>query len=146
MTSRSTLGGYIKFGKYGLIHAKSSLMRKIMTSTGHSETAALESWCKENKALKVLAAEFGLTLGATTCGVDNAGVVKQAINAINSAQAKHYRVEQAFIRENVTDKLVRLVNVASEDNAADFFTKALGTKLFCKHRAVIMGPQARPDP
>jgi hypothetical protein len=143
-TSRSTIGGYIKFGEYGLIYAKSSLQRKVMTSTGHSETAALESFCKENKALKVLAAEFGLQLGATACGVDNAGVVKQAINAMSSAQAKHYRVEQAFIRENVSDGLVRLENVASEENAADFFTKALGAKLFIKHRLVIMGPQEKP--
>jgi hypothetical protein len=143
-TSRSTIGGYIKFGEYGLIYAKSSLQRKVMTSTGHSETAALESFCKENKALKVLAAEFGLQLGATACDVDNAGVVKQAINAMSSAQAKHYRVEQAFIRENVSDGLVRLENVASEDNAADFFTKALGAKLFIKHRLVIMGPQEKP--
>ena len=95
-----------------------------MTSTGHSETAALASWCKENKALEVLATEFGLKLGTTKCGVDNAGVVKQAINSVSSAQAKHYRIEQAYIRENVVDELMQLINVASEDNAADFFTKA----------------------
>jgi hypothetical protein len=77
--------------------------------------------------------------------VDNAGVVKQAINTSNHAQAKHYRVSQAYIQQQVQDKQVFLRQVPSNDNASDFFTKALPRRPFEKHRLTTMGPQVEPE-
>ena len=70
--------------------------------------------------------EFGLARqGRIASLVDNAGVVKQAVNTTSHALAKHYRVSQAYIRQMCDDEEVVLMKIDSEDNPADFFTKAL---------------------
>ena len=82
--------------------------------------------------------------GHIKCHVDNAGVVKQAINTTNHAQAKHHHVAQAYIRGMCDTDEVLLVQVPTEDNPPDFFTKALDRGPFEKHKLTIMGPQANP--
>ena len=87
--------------------------------------------------------DFGIPLGGkTVCLVDNAGVVKQACNPVNHAQAKH-RVDQAYIRQRCEDE-IHLEKVASADNPADFFTKPLPGPAFARHRDTLMGPQTCP--
>ena len=144
-SSRSTAGGFIKLGQYGTVMASSKLMRGVKTSTGHAETEAAAAWCKEEHSLRVKLREYDLAeQGRARCKIDNAGVVKQAINTTNHAQAKHYRVAQAYIREKCDSNEVLLEQTPTEDNPADFFTKALDKAAFEKHRATIMGPQRNP--
>ena len=145
VTNRSTIGGFGKKGEFGLIWDGCTLVKQIQTSTGHSETTACAAWCKEQKASSIQQREFGLEEERRTpCLVDNAGVVKQAINTTNHAQAKHYRVAQGYIREMCDTDEVRLVQTPTDDNPADFFTKALDRGPFQKHRHTIMGPQRNP--
>jgi hypothetical protein len=142
---RSTIGTYGMLGEYGLIWDTCSLVKSLQTSTGHSETTAAASWCKEQQSAQVQLREFGLaTQPRVVCRVDNAGVVKQAVNTTNHSAAKHYRVAQAYIRQKCDNDEVLLVQIASDDNPADFFTKALDRAPFEKHRFTIMGPQKNP--
>ena len=142
---RSTIGTYGALGDYGLIWDTCSLVKTIQTSTGHSETTAAASWVKEQKSARIQLREYGLAeQERVVCRVDNAGVVKQAVNTTNHSQAKHYRVNQAYIREACDTEQVLLVQIASEDNPADFFTKALDKGPFEHHRHTIMGPQDNP--
>ena len=142
---RSTIGTYGMLGEYGLIWDTGSLVKSLQTSTGHSETTAAASWCKEQQSAQVQLREFGLaTQPRVVCRVDNAGVVKQAVNTTNHSAAKHYRVAQAYIRQKCDNDEVLLVQIASDDNPADFFTKALDSAPFEKHRFTIMGPQKNP--
>ena len=145
-TSRSTMGTFTKLGKYGVITASSRLERPIMSSTGHAETVAAASWCKDAKWLRVMLREMGVAeTGAAVCEVDNDGVIKQAIKSINHAAAKHYRVAQAYVRQLSDDNEVRLHKSWTEDNSSDMFTKALDKRLFQKHCRDIMGPQENPS-
>lgn len=74
--------------------------------------------------------------------MDNQGVVKQTTKFANHAAAKHYRIQQAVIRERVARNEMVVDYVKSEENPADFFTKALHARQFAKHRLTIMGPQS----
>ena len=146
-TSRSTLGGFEKMGKYGLISNYSKLARKVLTSVGHAETESARMWCERTHWTRTMLREMGVEVaGPSTCQIDNAGVVAQAINSMSSAQAKHCRISQASIKQYVADEEVRVQKVASADNPADFFTKALDRELFEKHKLTIMGPQDKPEP
>ena len=145
-TSRSTLGGFEKMGKYGLISNYSKLARKVLTSVGHAETESARMWCEHAHWTRTMLREVGVEVATPSiCQIDNAGVVAQAINSMSSAQAKHYRISQASIKQYVADEEVRVQKVASADNPADFFTKALDRELFEKHKLTIMGPQDRPE-
>ena len=47
---------------------------------------------------------------------------------------KHTDIKYHFVRERVTDSQVYLHRVASKDNVADVFMKALPRKIFEHHR------------
>ena len=72
-------------------------------------------------------------------------MVKQSTKAVNHADAKHYRIAQAYVRQAVSHGIIKVCGIDTEENEADMFTKALGPKPFAKHRAAVMGPQVRPQ-
>jgi hypothetical protein len=141
-SSRSTSGGFLKVGQLGTIYCKSSLEKKISTSTGQAETYALSSLVKDVVWTRQLAEEMrrGM-LAPTALGTDNQGVHIQATKAINHATAKHFRVAQAFIRSKGEDGSILVGKVGTNDNHSDFLTKALCSELFCRHRDAVMGPK-----
>ena len=152
-TSRSTSAGYFGFGplhdpnvpgkpKVGCIIASCHLERKLATSTGQSETHAAHAACEEIVWLRHIASELGDDIDyPILLRNDNSGVVKQSTKQVNHTAAKHYRVTQAFIREQVNEGLLKVEQVPSADNVADILTKALPKVLFQKHRGNLMGPQ-----
>ena len=140
-TSRSTTGGYLKMGRFGTILNRSSLERKISTSTGQAETYALGSLTKDVVWTRQLAADIRRPQKLPTeINTDNQGVHLQATKAINHATAKHFRVTQAYIRSKCEDGSMHVNKVATNLNHADFFTKPLCPALFLEHRNAIMGP------
>lgn len=145
-TSRSTLGHYLKFGDYGIISSASILDRKVHSSVGQAETAAAVEWTKEQHSAKLKLREMGENIDyPIECKIDNDGVRKQAANPITPARAKHYRVNQAILRQLQDDREIDLVRVDGADNPADFYTKPLPKSSFVKHRDYLMGPQECPE-
>ena len=47
-------------------------------------------------------------------------------------------VRLSFLRDQVNENAIALVNVASNENVADIFTKALGTQTFEYHAERLM--------
>ena len=156
-TSRSTSGTYFGYGplydplkpgeaRVGCIIASSQLERKVATSTGQSETHAAHDACEEGIWLRHVASELGASVNyPIRLFNDNSGVVKQSTKQVNHTAAKHYRVTQAFIRQQTDNGMIEVEQVASAENTADILTKALDRVLFFKHRANLMGPQASKD-
>ena len=141
-SSRSTSGGFLKVGQLGTICCRSSLEKKISTSTGQAETYALASLVKDVVWTRQLAHDMRRSMsGPTALDTDNQGVHIQSTKAINHATAKHFRVAQAFIRSKGEDGSIRVNKIGTNDNHSDFLTKALCSELFRKHRDVVMGPK-----
>ena len=144
-SGRTTVAEFSKLGDYGCINARSTLERKIATSTQQGETYALQSQAKqvvwERHMLKDV--RHPMTK-PTQVQCDNEGVVKQTTKFINHTAAKHYRIAQAYIRQLCTEKVIDVTKVDTADNPADLFTKALHAPAFTKHRETVMGPQEPP--
>ena len=123
-----------------------SLERKLATSTQQAETYALTSMIKDTIWLRQLLHELGLTQkGATPQRTDNNGVYLQSSKQVNHAAAKHFRISQAFIRNNHDDGIVRVDKVHTTKNESDMFTKASMAKdAYFKCRLATMGPQECP--
>jgi hypothetical protein len=142
-TSRSTSSYFAKLGEFGAVVCRSSLERKISTSTGQAETYAMQSLVKEVVwARQLLDALRFPQPNPTTLLTDNDGVFKQSTKSINHTTAKHYRIAQAYIRSKVDDGTAKVNRVETSRNPADLGTKALHAPLFCRHRDTIMGPQS----
>ena len=141
-SSRSLMGHVCKVGKYGAVSFNCTLERKVSTSTQQAETYALASLCKSTVWLRQLFHELGFPQdGPTPQGTDNRGAFLQSTKQVNHASAKHFRVEQAFIRQLTGNGTIRVDKVSTDLMSADIFTKALTKIPFLKHRDTIMGPQ-----
>lgn len=66
---------------------------------------------------------------------DNQGAFKNLKNGLGTDGLRHLRIKLGWIREMISDELIRMYEVRSENNPADMNTKPLGGTLFRKHRA-----------
>lgn len=140
-SARTTMGHMLKIGQYGTIAATCGLERKIMTSTVHAETYAFHSMTKNALWVKELMYELKMGgLEPTPLFTDNEGVVKHSTKAVNHTKAKHFRIAQAFIRQQQDNEVIDAGHVGSQNNPADMFTKPLNRVTLGKHRDVVMGP------
>lgn len=114
--------------------------------SGQAETYALVSLVKEVIWSRHLLRELGFgQVSPTVLRTDNAGVFKQSTKAINHTTAKHYRISQAYIRQQVLEKELVVAQEESEKNETDALTKALHAPSFVRHRLALMGPQWPPN-
>jgi hypothetical protein len=145
-SSRSTTGYMTRLGEFGAIVCSSKLERKVATSTGQAETYALLALVKEVTWERHLLHELRFPQASPTLVLtDNEGVLKQSVNAINHAAAKHYRIAQAHIRSMVDNGTIETGGTPSAFNPADMMTKSLDKGAFLRHRFTIMGPQTPPS-
>ena len=145
-SQRSTLGHYLKLGEYGAIITHCGLERKLCTSTGQAETYAMAGLVKDVVWLRALMHELHFPLEEPTrLDTDNDGVFKQSTKVINHTTAKHYRINQAYIRSKVKELLIKVFSVNTAYNASDIFTKALPKDAFLRHKTTICGPQVAPS-
>ncbi|MCO5593291.1 hypothetical protein L7F22_047299 [Adiantum nelumboides] len=68
---------------------------------------------------------------------DNISSIQLAQNPVFHARTKHIEVCYHFIRERVLDDDIDLDYVGTEDQAANFFTKALGTEKLRRFRGML---------
>ena len=61
---------------------------------------------------------------------DNQGAIQMAQNPITNSSSKHIRVRYHFTREIVARQEIKIKRVSTEEQHADFLTKALPTSIF----------------
>jgi hypothetical protein len=111
----------------------------VTLSTCEAEYVAA-SWCVCHAIwLRNLLCELGLPQSdATKIRVDNKSAIELAKNPVHHERSKHIDVRFHFIREHVKKGDVQMDHVATRDQAADIFTKALPTELF-NHGKTLLG-------
>ena len=72
---------------------------------------------------------------------DNQAVIKMSEMITAHAGAKHLRIAQAFIHDEVREGLVKCEQASSNDNGADSSTKSPARQKFKKDMRERMGPQ-----
>ena len=114
-----------------LISWKSKKQQSVALSTCEAEYMALSSAVQEAKFLIQLAEDLELAgLNSVTLHVDNQGAIALAKNPVHHQRSKHIDIRYHFVRSEVQRGLINLKYVASSENIADMFTKAISkTKL-----------------
>jgi len=62
---------------------------------------------------------------ATTIFCDSQAALEHAVSHVENSRTKYFETLWHFIRESVEGEEIRLVYVATKNNLADLFTKAL---------------------
>jgi hypothetical protein len=77
--------------------------------------------------IRQLLKDLGLT---TTLQIDNRSAHQLAENPVHHQRSKHIDIQYNWIRGMVSSRTVQLIDVPTEDQRADFLTKALRGDVF----------------
>jgi transposase InsO family protein len=137
-TRRSRYGYAIYLGQ-ALISWRSKLHSSIALSTAEAEYIGASQAAKEILWLRQLLADIGFPQSEPTVVFeDNAACIKMATNHGVSARNKHLEVKMHFVRELVSDGVIKLVKIGTNSQRVDLFTKNLARPAFEQHRATLL--------
>jgi hypothetical protein len=105
---------------------RSKGMKSVVLSTTEAEYVAVSEVVKEIsfivQLLKTMNIEVELPVKVH---VDNIGAIWLANNQTTSERTKHVDIRAHFVREFITEGIIDIVFVKSEDNDSDIFNKNL---------------------
>ena len=138
-TRRSVSGAVLMLAK-GAISWHSRMQEVTAAGTSEAEYVALSEVVKDVLFLRQVQQfmEPSMRVGAVNVFEDNEGAIKLATNKHASRRTKHIDVKHHLVRDASDAQRVRVAYVRSEDQHADFLTKPLDVKKFCKHAKFIL--------
>ena len=120
------------------------MSRRVCVSTTESECHGLvEAW-REATWQRLFLDELSIVPndGPVRVREDNSGAITLGGAGSYHKRAKHYIIEWYAVKEAIEANEITLEKVGTDDQEADFLTKALVRKAFYKHRAAVMGSEA----
>ena len=138
-TRRSRYGYALYVGKC-LVSWRSKLHSCIALSTAEAEYCAATEAAKHIKWVASLIRFMlpQLPLPPALLYEDNAACRAMVTSAQISGRNKHFELKQHFIRELYNDKVFKLMEVSTQKQIADIFTKALARPTFEIHRKSLL--------
>ena len=113
-----------------------------MTTSGASEAGhiALSKAVEEVLFLRRVQnfMEPSMRIGAVNVLKDNKGAIKLAVNKHFSRRIKHIDVKHNLVRDACNAGKLRVVDVKTEDQHADLFTKPPDIQKFHKHAKIVL--------
>jgi hypothetical protein len=137
---RSTTGCVVFFNGH-CIFSETRLQKTVALHSVESEYYALSDSTKSVLFFRALIKDSNIfpEQGATPIYLDSAGAKAIAQGGGQFRARKHIDVRHHFVFHHTLNTSTSLEKVPSHENVADTNTKALGSKLFSKHSASIMG-------
>jgi hypothetical protein len=126
---KSTSGGCFFLGS-NLISWFSKKQNCVSLSTAEAEYIAAGSSCSQLLWMKQMLGEYNVQQDVLTLYCDNLSAINISKNPIQHSRTKHIDIRHHFIRDLVEDNIVTLEHVATENQLADIFTKALDANRF----------------
>ncbi|KAH9801961.1 retrovirus-related pol polyprotein from transposon RE2 [Citrus sinensis] len=129
-TRRSTTGFCVYLGA-NLILWCSKKQSTVARSTAEAEYRALSSTTAELTWILSLLQDIGVSpshIPHLFC--DNTSAIYMTRNPVFHARSKHIKIDVHFVREKVSQGLLKATHVPSLQQAADILTKPLGKDLF----------------
>ena len=103
----------------------------VCLSTAEAEFIATAEAAKDVLWLRNLLAELGFAQTApSVLYEDNQACVAMVRNHVVTGRNRHFAVKMAWLREQVTNRVLVFVFVAGKNNVADIFTKVLTASTF----------------
>ena len=137
--TRHSTSGHVFMQNRAAISWSSKKQATVALSSCEAEIVAASEAAREAVHLTRLATELGLHDGTSIdLHVDNKSAIDVAYNPEHRTAMKHVDRRHFYVRELVENHRLRVPFVATVNNIADFFTKALPPKQFEAMRDRIM--------
>jgi len=130
---RSVCGSIVQIGGNTVMWRSKKQTTTALSST-ESEYMALTDCAKEVVWLRSLLNELDCHQDAASMiWDDNVGCIQLALNEITFSRSKHIDLRHHFIREKVSNGVIRLAYIKTKENVADALTKAIPRMAFEGH-------------
>ena len=126
---KSTSGGCFYLGN-NLVSWFSRKQNYVSLSTTESEYVAAGNCCGQLLWMKQMLDDYGLLSDTLTMYCDNSSAIDISKNPVQHSRTKHIDIKHHFIRDLVEKNLVHIEYIATENQLADIFTKALDFERF----------------
>lgn len=137
--SRKSTTGYVILFAGGPIQWKTQKQPLTSLSSTEAELVAVCTLAKELIVIRFLAIELGIIdEKPTTMLCDNQAAIKLAISEGSVQRTRHMGVRASFMRDHIEANELAIEYVCTEDQAADFLTKALSYFKFAWNRSLLM--------
>ena len=138
--SRKSVTGYGVYVLGCLVAWKSRGQKTVALSSCEAEYLAVADVCTEILFIRSLLTFIGINVEyPITVKCDNVGAIFLGYNAKTSPRTKHVDIKAHFVREYVSEGIVKIIFVKSEDNDSDIWTKNTDKKTYVRHRGKFMG-------
>jgi hypothetical protein len=140
--------GYLFLFRGNIVSWVSENPSRVMTSSTEAECRGLVHFAKENLWHRQFHKELNLYKidKATVVFEDNQSAITMSSDiGTPHKRSKHFGIEFAFFKQSVELDEVKPVFVATDEQIADIFTKALLPKKFAYFRDLMLGPKNLQD-
>ncbi|GJZ21912.1 hypothetical protein Tco_0558951 [Tanacetum coccineum] len=135
--TRKSVIGYVVFMGKNLVSWKSKKQSMLYKSSIEVVYRAMNNvTCEVIWILKVFTELNVDTSIPVPLHCDNSSTKQIAVNPVFHKRTKHFEIKLFFLREKVTDGVVKTVKIRSADNTSDIFTKGLSVidhNSFCEN-------------
>jgi len=133
-TTKSTSGSAVMLHG-GIIRWISKLQSTVALSTADAETIASMAAVKQVMHLRLFLRELGQEQSDPSIVYeDNNAAIALAHGREQSKRAKHYQLKVHYLNDSFVKGVFAYEKVATKEQLADVFTKALPRDDFCKYR------------
>ncbi|CAL1396854.1 unnamed protein product [Linum trigynum] len=138
-TRRSTSGWCVKLG-HSFISWRCKKQDRVSKSSTEAEYRSMSEVTSEIVWLQCLLADLGVVCQVPVrLYADNTSAIRIATNPVLHDRTKHIEVHVHYIRQLVTDGVIELSYITSEDQTADLLTKAVASAChwFLAHKLML---------
>lgn len=135
---RRSQTGYVFTLCGGAINWKATLQGVVALSTTEAEYMAITESVKEAIWLQGLVSDLGLKQDATVVFCDSQSAIYLTRNSVYHERTKHIDIRYHFIRDIISEGIVCVEKVSTDDNPADMLTKSLPVTKF-RHCLDLVG-------